>query len=56
VTWQVLNSQLFAMLREPGSIAAIDSLNVIGQPIPQPIERIDIDRGFAPIDARQESL
>jgi len=44
------------MLREPGPIAAVDSLNVIGQPIPQSIERIDIDRGFAPIDAREESL
>jgi len=44
------------MLREPGPIAAIHSLNVIGQPIPQPIERIDVDRGFTPIDAGQESL
>jgi len=44
------------MLREPRPIAAIDSLNVIGQPIPQPIERIDVDRGFTPIDAGQESL
>jgi len=39
------------MLREPGPITAINSLNVVGQPVPQGIERIDIDRGFTSIDA-----
>ena len=44
------------MPREPRPIAPINILNVIRQPAPQDIKKIDIDRSVASLEARQVPL